>query len=449
MKHFFRVTALILAAALLCGCGAEPAAAGLVAAPKYPEMAPYPDESKFIDPLTGIFDDEGFYQVYDAWREDQRKQADVPQGYADSLSGFFSSSVPAFLSAGTENAVCSPLNVYMALAMLAETAGGTSQQQILSLLNAADIESLRAQAGQIWNAHYCADGASACVLGNSLWLDDAVQYNLETTQLLAEQYYASVFQGDLGSEEVNTLLRSWINEQTQGLLEEQAANLQLDPMTVLALASTIYYRAKWSDEFQVEFNTDSSFHAPSGDRTVTFMNQELTYGPYYWGSDFGAVCLRLEDRSKMWLFLPDEGLTPGNLLESGEAAALALGGWLESENQKSLQVNLSLPKFDVGSDLRLDESLKRLGLTSVFDPESADFSPILPEQQAWLDAVNHAARVKIDETGVEAAAYTVMAMCGAAMPPEDEMDFVLDRPFLFVITSQDDLPLFAGIVNEP
>jgi len=29
------------------------------------------------------------------------------------------------------------------------------------------------------------------------------------------------------------------------------------------------------------------------------------------------------------------------------------------------------------------------------------------------------------------------------------MDFVLDRPFLFFITSRDDLPLFAGIVHTP
>ena len=37
----------------------------------------------------------------------------------------------------------------------------------------------------------------------------------------------------------------------------------------------------------------------------------------------------------------------------------------------------------------------------------------------------------------------------AAMPPEDEMDFTLDRPFLFVITNAGGLPLFAGIVNHP
>ena len=46
-------------------------------------------------------------------------------------------------------------------------------------------------------------------------------------------------------------------------------------------------------------------------------------------------------------------------------------------------------------------------------------------------------------------AYTVMMAAGAAMPPEEEIDFRLDRPFLFVITSPDNLPMFVGVVNDP
>ena len=57
--------------------------------------------------------------------------------------------------------------------------------------------------------------------------------------------------------------------------------------------------------------------------------------------------------------------------------------------------------------------------------------------------------VAIDEEGVTAAAYTVMMTCGAARPPEDEIDFTLDRPFLFLVTSQDNLPLFTGVVEQP
>ena len=63
--------------------------------------------------------------------------------------------------------------------------------------------------------------------------------------------------------------------------------------------------------------------------------------------------------------------------------------------------------------------------------------------------MQHAARVKIDEEGCEAAAFTaIMANATSAMPedlPVVEMD--LNRPFAFAITGADGLPLFVGAVN--
>lgn len=34
-------------------------------------------------------------------------------------------------------------------------------------------------------------------------------------------------------------------------------------------------------------------------------------------------------------------------------------------------------------------------------------------------------------------------------PPDESVDFTLDRPFLFAITGDMDLPLFVGVVNQP
>lgn len=87
---------------------------------------------------------------------------------------------------------------------------------------------------------------------------------------------------------------------------------------------------------------------------------------------------------------------------------------VEWENQKSLIVHMSVPKFDISSDMDLISGLKALGVTDVFDPKLSDFTPM-------------------------------------ATDPEEleEIDFVLDRPFLFVITGVEGLPLFAGVVNQP
>ena len=55
-----------------------------------------------------------------------------------------------------------------------------------------------------------------------------------------------------------------------------------------------------------------------------------------------------------------------------------------------------------------------------------------------------------DEEGVKAAAYTAELLYGSAMlPPDEKMDFVLDRPFMFVIRSAEGIPLFVGIVERP
>ena len=151
----------------------------------------------------------------------------------------------------------------------------------------------------------------------------------------------------------------------------------------------------------------------------------------------------------MFLFLPDEDVMVETLLEDENVLKLTQD-YMAWEDQKALVINQSVPKFDVTSDLSLVEELQKLGVADVFNEKESDFSPLTTDMDGiFVSEVKHAARVKIDEEGCEAAAYTVMIACGAAMPPEEEVDFVLDRPFLFVITGRDGLPLFIGVVNQP
>ena len=95
------------------------------------------------------------------------------------------------------------------------------------------------------------------------------------------------------------------------------------------------------------------------------------------------------------------------------------------------------------------DGLKKMGVKDVFKDSDADFSVLTDLEPVWLEKVQHAARVVIDEEGCTAAAYTAMLLLGSAAPPDEEVDFVLDRPFLFVLTGIDNLPLFVGVVNQP
>ena len=448
-----RILAFLLAAASVSSLAAcsQPAAVRtdkyLLAAAQYPQMSQYPDESKFTK-LNGDFDSDGFDQVYDAWRADRQKQLDQPEGYTDVLDGYLRTVIPQLLTDGSgENKACSPINIYMALAMLAEITDGESREQILSLLGSDDLNDLRAEASAVWNANYSNDGAVTSILASSLWLNDKINFKQEAMDALAKYYYASSFRGEMGSAALDQALQGWINQQTGGLLKKQASGLTMDKETILALATTIYFRAKWAGEFSEGNTRPETFHADSGDVTCDFMHQSGT-NTYYWSDRFSAVSKRLEGSGAMWFLLPDEGVTPEELLADEAALDLLLGSE-ESVESKYLIVNLSVPKFDIASELDLTASLKNLGITDVFDPASADFSPMTADTEAYLSQARHAARVAIDEEGVTAAAYTVMMTEGAAAPPEEEVDFALNRPFVFAITGTDGLPLFVGIVRQP
>lgn len=413
--------------------------ANQVTAAEYPKLLQKPDYGQYSD-------DKAYYLAMREWRQDQSAQHDQPEGYADSLTNFWLRSTAEFLT-GEENQVYSPLNVYMALAMLAETTDGNSRRQILKLLGHNSIEQLREQVGYVWNAHYNNDGETVSILANSLWLDTQYSFHRPVADTLAESYYASVFYGDLGTEKMDEQLRTWINDQTGGLLKEQAENLHLEPETVFALASTVYFKAAWEDKFSKNATVEDTFHGYDGDTMASFMNQTLNCATYYWGDDFGAICMDLTGDNKMWLILPNEGKTVQDVLKSDSYLRMTLdpSDW---KDQAMVRVNLSLPKFDVAGQMDLIDGMKRLGVTDVFDSTVSDFTAITNQPLLYVSKIDHAARVTIDEEGVEAAAYTVIVEYTYGFA-ESEIDFVLDRPFLFVVSSQDDLPLFAGVVNEP
>ncbi len=398
---------------------------------EYPQMAPYTEEHGT--------------PAYDAWQESVRaQQRDL--GDVSALQTFFRDSTAVFLAdADGQNKVYSPLNVYMALSMLAQLAGGESREQILNLLGSGDIDALRKQANDVWNANYSDDGLLTSILASSVWLDQNINYNQETMDVLARDFYASSYRGEMGSDEYNEALQEWLDRQTGGLLTEQARQVEMDRDTVLALATTVYFKAKWANQFSANNTDRQTFHSPQGDVETDFLHQRDAQ-TYYWGEKFSAVSQNFAEGGEMWFLLPDEGVTPEELLADEEAMKFLFScdNW---ENKTDLLVNKSIPKFDVSSQFDLQDGLEQLGVTDVFDRKRANFSAMTTDIEAYLKVANHASRVTIDEEGCTAAAFTVLRTVTTGMPPEEEVDFVLDRPFLFCITGDSGLPLFVGVVN--
>lgn len=386
---------------------------------------------------------DGYFGAIDL-REETAAQA------LDALTPFFCSSTQAYIADSDGNQVWSPVNAYIALATLAEVTDGESRQQILTALNTPDLDTLRTQVGAVWEEVFMDDGNEISVLANSLWLDENVSYVQEAMDNVAYYHYTDIYQTDLSKPKAGKALQTWLNNNTGGLLTKQAGAAEFPPEAVLTLASTVYLQAKWGDDFSAELNSDGIFHAPDGDVEVTYMNKKEAMMDYYWGESFGAVNLYLKNGCEMWFFLPDEGKTVADVLASAEYLDMLNLPWaMETDYSKYMKVNLSVPKFDITSSGDIKDMLQGMGITDVFGPQASDFTAIISDAPVCVTAVNQAARVIIDEQGVKAASYIEIPGAGAGMPPEEVIDFVLDRPFLFVISDSSGIPLFTGVVNEP
>ncbi len=441
----------------------ERLALGLAALPELPEE---PDETALWEKMNGLStEDQG--KLWEEFDAQQRAYYDAisalrGDGVDAALSGAFAAytlrTARQLMEHETEkNVVWSPANLYLALCMLCETTDGASRAQLLGLLGLENVEQARSAANTLWRSLYNDSATGKTLLANSIWLNDQFDFHPDTVNTLAKEYFASAFRAPMGDTKTDAAIAQWVNENTNHLLENAAGALKTKPETLLMLISTLYFKGTWSDQFD-QYNTrEDTFTAAGGaEQKVDFMHKTQK-GTYYRGDRFTVASLPFRDGTTMWFLLPDEGVsvqdavltggTPFNGFDVSPDATLETAFGSAVASQGYADIAWSVPKFDVDADLDLIPALNALGITDIFGSD-ADFSP-LTDLDAQVSAMEHAARVKVDEEGCEAAAFTAITMetTSALVEPLPVVEMNLNRPFGFLITGADGLPLFLSIVN--
>lgn len=416
-----------------------------IALPTYPDLPQYPAEPAFDTEAAWERYQEEYDVYWNAWRD---YRDEVPALYKtpaleEALAAFTGEST-ALALAGEDNRIYSPVSLWFALAMLAETTGGETRRQVLDALGASDLEQLRDWADILWHTLYQDDGTATTLLGNSIWLNENVTFHQDVLENLAEHYYAGSYQVPMGTDEADQALADWVAEQTKGLIGADGKVLETTSDTLNVLASTLYFQAGWSDEFNDRLTEEDIFTSADGTETrIDFMHTTRD-GSFLRQNGYQAASLGTKGGT-MTFVLPDEGVTPADLLKDPDF----LTEVTQFEDEIYGEVQWSVPKFDVDSTLNLKPTLEGLGITRVFDAGTSDFTPLTDLEPVWLDQAKQIARVKVDEKGVEAAAATLMANAGAGAPPEDPKICVMDlnRPFLFIIRDGSAI-LFVGVVEQ-
>ena len=111
------------------------------------------DAQKFME-------SDAHWDWWDSYRELTAKSAELQSG----MDAYYQNLMKQMLVSEDENTVCSPINLYIAFAMLAETSDGNTRQQILDMLGAQDMDTLRENVSSLWEKQLCRHArAEQCV----------------------------------------------------------------------------------------------------------------------------------------------------------------------------------------------------------------------------------------------------------------------------------------------
>lgn len=438
-KEIWRCAAAgALAAALLAGCGQQAATVntdnGKETATVQGERGKAPERLNQVQEPEAISEED-----FDA-RMKVREDNPVSREFLDAASAFSYETAARLLGDGTENRNYSPLSLYYALALVAQGAEGETAQEMMSVLGVGDKAELAKQCANLYRLMYTDNEHSQLKLANSLWARNDLGLKEGFLKTAQNDFYASVYAADFAGQETGEAMGRWISEHTNGTL---APRISTSPQDLLTVINTVYFRDQWVYQFQEADNTQGKFTTADGEEVpCEYMHLKNASQTYYEGEGYSGTALWLRNNGCLMLILPDEGVDARDLIrQEGKLAQM-----FDRENGRNGLMNLSLPKFSFEDSMELGEMLQGLGMKAAFGGE-ADFSA-MSDEAAFISRIKQETHIGINEDGVEASAYTQIAMAGGALP---DGSYVLDfnRPFIFGIISDQGIPLFLGVCNNP
>ena len=347
-----------------------------------------------------------------------------------------------------ENQLFSPLSLEFALCMVANGAKGETREEIERAIGLSVGELNETLCGILSRVENCKFGTM--LLANSIWAKDDGSFTVNPAflQAVADYYNAQVYKAPLDATTCDQL-NAWVKKYTKGMIPHLLDSI--DPSTVMLLVNVLTFDQKWETPYEnSQVEKDQIFHNYDGGKaTVTMLRSSETR--YVEGYGFTGFIKSYEADYDILFLLPDEKLdvyAAMGALTNQKYVAIRL--WRELSSQFPLpSASVKIPEFSY--DCTYDDLIPAVASTGIeraFSDALADFSGLGESAlgNVYIGMILQKTHIELDRNGTKAAAATVIGMKDAAMPPMDEREVILDRPFGYVIFDRTTgTPLFLGI----
>lgn len=338
-----------------------------------------------------------------------------------------------------ENVCISPLSAQLALSMTANGATGETLQQMYGTMGLTGDVNAKSKE----TIERLSDSRYECEvnIANSIWVNEKLDVKQSFIDTNREFFNALVTTAPFNQKTLQDI-NGWCSENTKGKIKSAIDEIKKNDR--MYLINALYFKGGWQDEFIKNRTKEAPFTKEDGSTVEVQMMNQVIKTLYYEDDIIQIVAKNFDATFRMLLVLPAEGVTT-------EEATAHLSANYEKilEEMSTYQVTLSMPKFQSDFGTSLKTPLKKMGMTRAFGKD-AQFNGI-SDEPLYIDDAFQKTFIKVDETGAEAAALTVVraGLLASNQRPKERI-VNLDRPFIYLITDyKPENILFIGKVGNP
>ena len=340
--------------------------------------------------------------------------------------------------------VVSPLSITYALGMMNNGAMGETQQQINEVLGgtAGSPEVINSFCRKLIDAVNTLDKKTKVQIADNIYVNEASGYHLlpDFVQSAADYYDATPETRNFYDGKTREVINQWASDHTEGLIKEPLKEDEFDPTAISYLLNALYFKSEWRTPFDMMPTQKKYFDGEKATADMMFQ-----YGTYQYAKS--EVCQSIElpygnGAFLMTVFLPNKGKSIDDVI--------GLMGYCEGNDEQGnwnpmtyepYRVYLELPRFETDTDQRLEQIMASLGMPRAFDSNEAQFDKFAvneqqPDLPIYIDFMKQVAKIKVNESGTEAAAVTIIGGKYGGEPDLKYAEFIADHPFLYTISER-------------
>ncbi|MFZ5554196.1 MAG: serpin family protein [Bacteroidota bacterium] len=359
----------------------------------------------------------------------------------------------AKLEKNDKNVFLSPYSISTALAMTYTGAKGKTAECMEKVMHfSGGKEKVSSDFSELMSGINSLNGKDIEInVANRLYGNKGTEFVQEFLNNLEKKFNAPLEKMDFKNdpEGCRKIINKWVEDKTKNRIKELLKPNILTPDTRLVLVNAIYFYGDWAHQFDSAMTKKGDFFLNEQEKKEAQLMWQKHSFEYMEADGIKAVRLPYKGNTlSMEIFLPDKKDGIGELEKKFNQENYSK--WIKKFFPQ--QVHLTLPKFKMTTDFKLEEILKPMGMELAFS-DFADFSGMSVKTLMKIDKVIHKAFVEVSEKGTEAAAATAVIMeeiTSAYRQRETYKIFKADHPFLFTLRdNKTGSILFMGKVNDP